>query len=95
MGFPKRTVDYWRSFATRTVLINSFWGLDQAEAISPNFVHTGPLDKPPGELMEDFKRKDMELYEWMNKALEDKQDVVLITIGSECKWQQWSVDAMY
>ena len=45
--------------------------------------------------MEDFKKKDLELFEWMNKAQEDNKDVVLITIGSECKWQQWSIDAIH
>ena len=82
----KRIYDYVNGFGRRSVLINSFWGLDKAESLPPNFVHTGPLTKPPGSLMEDFKKKDIDLFEWMNKAQQEKRDVVLITLGSECKW---------
>jgi len=49
-------------------LINSFWGLDTAESVPPNYIHTGPLSKAPEKLMEDFLKKDPDLYEWMNKA---------------------------
>ena len=94
-ALEKREALYIKSFHKRSCLINSFWGLDPAESVPPNFVHTGPLSRPAETLMEDFKTKDNDLFEWMNKALEDKQPVVLITIGSECKWQQWSVDAMH
>ena len=31
----------------------------------------------------------------MNKALEDNQPVVVVTIGSEMMWQQWSVDTVH
>lgn len=67
-ALEKRISDYILSFNERSVLINSFWGLDKSESISPNFVHTGPLTKPPETLMEDFKRKDSDLLEWMDKA---------------------------
>lgn len=86
-ALEKREAEYINSFHRRSCLINSFWGLDPAESVPPNFVHTGPLSRPAETLMEDFKTKDNDLLEWMNKALEDKQPVVLITIGSECKWQ--------
>jgi hypothetical protein len=64
----KRPLAYYNSWPTRSFLINSFWGLDQAEAISPNFIHTGPLTKSSDSCIEDFKQKDMDLYLWMNKA---------------------------
>ena len=31
----------------------------------------------------------------MEKALADNQPVVYISIGSEAKWRQWSIDVMY
>jgi hypothetical protein len=61
-------IDYIYSFGRRSVLINSFWGLDKGEALPPNYVLTGPMGKNPADLMEDFKKKDMSLFEWMNKA---------------------------
>ena len=83
----KRNVEWDRISNRRAVLVNSFWGLDKGESIPPNFVMTGPMSKPPDQAIEDFKEKDNDLFEWMNKAQEEKRDVVLITIGSECKWQ--------
>ena len=31
----------------------------------------------------------------MNDAVENNQSIVYVSIGSECKWQQWSIDAIY
>ena len=31
----------------------------------------------------------------MNKAYEQNIPIVYISIGSECKWQEWSIKAMY
>jgi hypothetical protein len=67
----KRTLAYKYSWSSRSIMINSFWGLDKAEALPPNYVQTGPLTKSSDSLIENFKEKDMDLYLWMNKAYED------------------------
>jgi len=33
--------------------------------------------------------------EWLDQAERDKIDVVYVSIGSECRWSQWSIDAIY
>ena len=83
------------SFNKRTVLVNSFFGLENPIAMPPNFVITGPLYKQPGDLRAILKEKDEKLYNWMEEALEKKISIVYISIGSEVKWQQWSIDVMY
>jgi len=67
----KRPNAYFNSWPSRSLMINSFWGLDKAEALPPNYVQTGPLTKSSDSLIENFKEKDMDLYLWMNKAYED------------------------
>jgi hypothetical protein len=77
------------------VLINSFWGFEKAMELPPNYVMTGPLMKPAGDLLPILEEKDQGLFEWLNKAEKDGKDVVYVSIGSECKWQQWSIDAIH
>jgi len=76
-------------------MFNTFWGLDPAIPLPPNHEVTGPLFKNHGDLMPDLERKDPELYEWLNNAKKENIDVVYVSIGSECYWQQWSIDAIY
>ena len=59
------------SFNKRTILLNSFWGLEKAQAFPPNYVVTGPLYKPQGDLLPILNEKDETLFNWMNKAVED------------------------
>ena len=56
---------------------------------------SGPFSDPPSELLPILKEKDYKLYEWLNKAVDDNQDVVYISIGSEAKWRDWSVKTIY
>lgn len=84
--YSRKQIDYFRSWVERPLLINSFWGLDRAQSLPPNYFLTGPLSKPSHKLMDDFERKDPDLLKWMDKALEDNQPVVVVTIGSEMKW---------
>lgn len=77
------------------VLINSFWGLDQSFTIPPNYVLTGPLSQPQGQLMKNLESKDPELFQWLEDAREKNRKVVYISIGSVCIWKDWSVKAMY
>ena len=79
--------EFYKRHNERSVIINSFWGIEKCESVPPNIVFTGPLVKPSESLMEDFEKKDKDLFEWMNKAYDLKKDVVIVTIGSECKWQ--------
>lgn len=64
-------------------------------SIPPNYVLTGPLSLPQTDLVKQLKIKDSELFDWIEQAASKNQKVVYVSIGSVCKWQQWSVDAMY
>lgn len=59
---------YYESFPKRLLLINSFWGLDKAMAVPPNWIPTGPLFRPPADLLPILKEKNEELFNWMNEA---------------------------
>ena len=91
----KKAGEFNNSFNRRTVVINSFFGLEKPIAMPPNFVVTGPLTKPQGDLLSILKQKDEALFDWMNAAETDNVPVVYISIGSECKWKQWSIDVLY
>ena len=45
--------------------------------------------------MVDFKRKDANLYQWMEDAAEKGEKVIYVSIGTECMWDRWSIDAVY
>ena len=47
---------------------------------------TGPLFKKHEDLIIRLKEKDQELFEWLEKASEDGQDVVYVSLGSMVKW---------
>lgn len=83
----------WNS--KRMVLINSFWGLDQAFTIPPNYVLTGPLSLPQGQLLSDLETKHPDLFKWLEEARESNRKVVYVSIGSVCMWDDWSVKAIY
>lgn len=42
-----------------------------------------------------LKAKNEELYDWLEKARKENQDVVYVSIGTEALWRQWSVDVIY
>lgn len=76
-------------------MVNSFWGLDKPRLLPPNIHLTGPLTKSTAPYMELLKQKDIDLYNWLEDAVAKEEDVVVITLGSICKWQQWSINAVY
>ena len=51
--------------------------------------------KPPSDYLKDFETKDKELFDWMNKAHEENIPIVYVSIGAECKWQDWSIKEIY
>ena len=67
-------------------MFNSFFGIEKPVCLPPNFKLIGPLDKPPAELRNQLKEKDMQLFNWLEDALDKGEDVVYITIGTMCKW---------
>lgn len=87
--------DYNRSFSSRVVLSNSFFGLEEPRCLPPNVYLTGPLVKSQDNLLGLLKEKHIELYNWLEDAQAKNMPVVYISIGSLCVWQQWSIDALY
>ena len=45
--------------------------------------------------MTSLKEKDRDLFEWLEACADEGGQVVLLTLGTECLWQQWTVDAIY
>ena len=76
-------------------MFNSFFGLEKPVCLPPNFKLIGSLDKEPSDLIESLKQKDMNLYNWLEDALDKGEDVVYVTLGSICRWQKWSINAVY
>jgi hypothetical protein len=87
--------DYFLSLNSRVVLFNSFFGLDAAVSLPPNYVMTGPMSSPQNDLLEKLGSKDGELLIWLDEAQSNNQAVVYVSLGSTCKWKQWSVDAIF
>lgn len=67
----KRRMNYYSGFNERMVLFNSFWGLDEPTPVPPNYVLTGPLSKPQGDLLKSLESKDPELLKWLDEAHEN------------------------
>lgn len=76
----------WEYRFDRVYMFNSFYGLDKPVCLPPNFNLIGPIDKQPTALMEQLKKKDLELFNWLEDALQKKENVVYISLGSICKW---------
>lgn len=56
----------------------------------------GPLIKQSNDdMMKNLQEKDADLYNWLEVAADGGEKIIYITIGSECVWQQWEVDAIY
>ena len=79
----------------RVCCFNSFWGLERAQCIPPNFKLVGSLNKPQNALIERLIEKDKVLYDWLEEAQTLKMDVVLVSIGTICRFQKWSLDALH
>ena len=45
--------------------------------------------------MEYLQKKDIDLYNWLEEAVSNNEDIVVISLGSVCKWQPWSINAVY
>ena len=69
--YPKDFFKYWYSWNKRVCLWNTYWGLEPAQSIPPNYIVTGPLQSNPKGLMNKFEEKDSKLKAWMDKALEE------------------------
>ena len=41
-----------------------------------------------------LKDKDLKIYNFLENALSQGQKVIYITIGSECCWADWSIEAV-
>ena len=95
MDASREFKDYMASLQKRLVLLHSFWGLEKPQALPPNLVMLGPISKPPTDLLVKLKEKDAVLSDWLDKAHENKEDVIYVSIGSEATWQQWSIDTIY
>jgi hypothetical protein len=62
----KDTAKSMLSYNQRIVICATFFGLEESEAIPPNFVMTGPFSDPPTDLLPILKEKDEKLYDWLN-----------------------------
>jgi hypothetical protein len=84
--FSNMSKDVWPYFATwsekRTLLFNSFWGLERPICLPPNVQLIGPLSHPPEKLVEELKAKDPELFEWLEEALQKNIPVAYVNMGS-------------
>ena len=67
----KEVHDYHYSWNTRVMLFHSFWGLDKACSIPPNYIMVGPLSLPQEDLVQILEKKDPDLFKWMNEAQEN------------------------
>ena len=45
--------------------------------------------------MEQLQKKNPQLYEWLEEAYANNEDVAVLSLGSVCKWQPWSINAVY
>ena len=87
---------FYKSQIKRTILCNSFYGLDRAIHMPPNVYLTGPhLTKENEELVVRLQYLDSELADWLNEALQKNEKVIFISLGSMINWQQWYVKELY
>ena len=84
--FSKINLEGMASWERRVYFVNSFWGLEKAQAIAPNIILTGPLHRHPSDMLALLEKKNKDLFDWMNSALEKNIPIVYITLGSECRW---------
>ena len=53
----EKYADHFRSVKDRVVISLSFFGLDKAALLPPNYHLTGPLIRPPSETKNEFEPK--------------------------------------
>ena len=80
---------------TGMVLVNSFRGLTPNCFLPSNFVLTGPLLPPPGDLMGAMAHSHPALLNWMDSAAQRSVPVVYVTTGSLVKPNQWEVETIF
>ena len=51
---------------SRLMIMNTFWGLDRPQALPPNYILTGPISRPFGNLTEALKTKDPEISDFLD-----------------------------
>lgn len=45
--------------------------------------------------MENLKKKDIDLFNWLEEAKANNEDVVYVSLGSLVRWQKWTVNTIY
>jgi hypothetical protein len=45
--------------------------------------------------LKSLEQKDKELFDWMNNSQKENVPIIYVTLGSECRWQEWSVKEIY
>jgi hypothetical protein len=83
------------TFYDRTILFNSFWGIEKPISLPPTMHHIGPISPPTSNMLTKLKEKDPALFKWLEDAKSKNEDVVYISIGSIAFWQIWSIEAVY
>lgn len=98
VAFTSMSKDLMPYFSTwsekRTLLFNSFWGLERPICLPPNVQLIGPLSHPQERLVEDLRAKDQELYDWLEEALAQNVPVAYVNMGSVSHLQPWSLKAI-
>jgi len=78
----------------RVVLFNSYIGLEKPSCLPSNFIFNGPLANYAGDLKQQLAKKDKELYEWVEDAKKQGITVIYMSIGTVCKYEEWSLIAL-
>lgn len=84
--YAPKTISFYKSMTGRVCCFNSFWGIEKATCLPPNFRLVGSLNKPQNALLDRLMEKDKVLYDWLEEAQTLKMDVVLVSIGTICRF---------
>jgi hypothetical protein len=86
LRLPERSI-MDRFQANRISIVPTFFGLEAPLMLPPNFHVTGPnLDPNSANMVANLKEKDIDVYNFLEGALQAKKKVVFISIGSECEY---------
>ena len=83
----------YKTLLERVVLVNTFFGLDDAQSVPPNIIVTGPLTKRKELLYPNaLKEKAPDgLFSWMEQS---ERPILYISLGSQILWQEWECQAI-
>lgn len=78
----------WCNELPSTMMISPiFPGFDRALHVQPNYVQVGPiLDPDLSQTLNRLERANKELFDWMNEAMQNGEDIIYVTMGSEVPW---------